>query len=118
MSEHTINLKPTDTLSVRLDESSLADAHGKGDAALAATRDHAGRIEVHDGALAKHGRLIQELGNEKADEATVDVLTGRVADLEAELRNRPTKADLEAIDQKLSERIRLAANLGELLPTK
>ncbi|HEV2383365.1 MAG TPA: hypothetical protein VG206_26675 [Terriglobia bacterium] len=103
-------------VSLTLDQTSLSDAHQKADGALAATRDLDKRVSAQEGTTGRHAGLIRELGSEKADQAAHDALRGRFAALEAELSNRPMKADLEALDQKLSERIRLALNLGELLP--
>ena len=46
----------------------------------------------------------------------MEAAIGRIAELEAAISIRATKNDLRALDEKLSERVRLAANLGELIP--
>lgn len=118
MAEHVANLKPGESLTVTLDQGSLGDVHGKADAGLAGLRAQQTQLEGHDQTLNKHAGLIRELGREKAEVAKLEFFIARLAELEGALTIRATKDDLRVLDEKLSERIRLAANLGDLLPAK
>lgn len=108
-------LLPGAAVTLRLDGNSLGDCHSKADSALAQGRDHDQRLTNLNEGLARHGELIKKLGALKADETTVDALTGRVLELESALRTRPTRDELAKLSEALREEIRQAAGLSRLL---
>jgi len=115
MTNNEVNLKPGGSVTLTLDQSSLSDVHGKGDAALAATRAHDQHLEAHDQALVKHAGLIRELGKVKAERASLEAVIGRLAELEAAVSSRVTKDEVTKLLEEVREEIRQAAGLSRLL---